>query len=369
MRPPKSALGPDFETLRPMHPSPTSPTFPVYHGLTDRLLTASDPDDTVRHVLAVCSSYAYGDETTVAMIMTRLGLEHCRCVMVREIVSSMFISSTAFVIQSADGRVVIVCYRGTEPTDTIAWTTNLDVDPDRVRYDLTPQPGDESYWVHAGYYRNVRATRFAVIEVLQRAMRGESIFPDDHREALDETVTIEPLEALYVTGHSLGAAMAAMLTVMLRAKGIYAPLASKLKATYSYGQPMIGSRAFAEACDQATFGGTNRPLQSALFRYVYADDIAPHLPPKESGSFGHFGQEFRCERIDKDDGRRPTWVRQEQYSGQTGALGLVFGGLSLLTQEYRRLRRLPLHQSVIDHGPNHYIAALTPPGVRSEFGD
>lgn len=369
MHPPKCALGPDFAKLRPMHPSPTSPTFPVYRELTDRLLTASDPDDAVRHVLAVCSSYAYGDQTTVAMIMTRLGLEHCRCVMVREVVSSMFISSTAFVIQSADGRVVIVCYRGTDPTDLIAWSTNLDVDPDQVRYDLTSEPGDESYRVHAGYYRNVRATRFAVIEVLQRALRGESIFPADHREEPDETAQIEPLEALYLTGHSLGAAMASMLTVMLRAEPSYAPLASKLKATYTYGQPMIGTKAFAKACDEATFGGTTRPLNSALFRYRYADDIAPELPPKESGSFGHFGQEFRCERIDKDDPTRPVWVRQDEYTGQTGALNIIVGSLALLTQEYRRLRRLPLQQSIVDHGPNNYIAALTPPGVRSEFGD
>lgn len=260
-------------------------------------------------------------------------------------------------------------YRGMDIYWWINWMTNLDIDPDQVRYDLTPHPGDESYRVHAGYYRNVRATRFAVIEVLQRAMRGESIFPDDDREELGGTSTIEPLEALHLTGHSLGTAMAAMMTVMLRAKRIYAPLASKLKATYSYGQPMIGTKAFARACDEATFGGTSRPLESALIRYQYADDIAPQLPPKETGSFGHFGQEFRCERIDKDDGRRPTWVRQETYTGQTGALGIAFGGLALLAHEYRRLRRLPLHQSIVDHGPNNYIAALTPPGVRSEFGD
>jgi hypothetical protein len=352
-----------------MHLSATSPTFPVYHGLTDRLLTASDPDDAVRHVLTVCSSYAYGDQTTVAMIMTRLGLERCRVVMVREVVESMFIHSTGFVIQSADGRVVIVCYRGTEPTNLINWLTNLDIDPDVVRYDLTPEPGDEDYWVHAGYYRNVRATRFAVIEVLERALRGESIFPDGDRADLEGPVKIAPMEALYITGHSLGGAMASMLTVMLRAKNIYAPLASKLKATYTYGQPMIGNEAFAGACDEATFGGASTPLKSALFRYVYADDLAPQLPPKEAGEFEHFGQEFRCERIDKDDPRRPTWVRQETNTGQTGALSIAFGSLALLTREYRRLRRLPLQQSIVDHGPNNYIAALTPPGVRSEFGD
>jgi hypothetical protein len=369
MLPPKSALGPDFKALRPLHPSPTSLTFPVYEGLTDRLLTADDPDDTVRHVLAVCSGYAYSDQTTVATMMTRLGLERSRCVMVREVVDAMFICSTAFVIQSEDGRVVIVCYRGTEPASLINWLTDLDIDPGQVRYDLTSQSGDESYRVHAGFYRNVRATRFAVIEVLQRAMQGQSIFPDDDQEKPVETETIEPLQTLYVTGHSLGAAMATMMTVMLRAKGIYAPLAAKLKATYTYGQPMIGTPAFATACTQATFGGTSRPLDSALFRYVYADDLVPQLPPRESGEFAHFGQEFRCERLDGDDENRPTWARHMAPTRQTGALGLAVGGLALVTREIKRLRRLPLHQSVVDHGPQNYIAALTPPHIRSEFGD
>jgi hypothetical protein len=354
----QSALGPAIEDLRPLHPRP------VYDKLTDQLLAPVHPDDTVRHVLAVCSGYAYSDQTTVAMMMTRLGLEHSRCVMVRQVVDAMFICSTAFVIQSADGRVVIVCYRGTEPVNLINWLTDIDVDPDLVRIDLTPQSGDETYPVHAGFYRNVRATRFAVYELLQRALEGRSIFPDDGVKG-DEKATIQPVQALYLTGHSLGGAMAALMTAML-ANPDYAELAAKLRATYTYGQPMIGTPAFANACTQATFGGTSRPLDSALFRYVYADDVVPQLPPRESGSFKHFGQEFGCGR---SDGRRPTWVPQASPTGQTFALGLAIGGLSLVTRQISRLRWLPLNQSIVDHGPHKYIAALTPAGVRSEFGD
>ena len=47
---------------------------PVYPDLTARLAAATTevPDDDLRFVLAVCSSYAYGDVTTVATIMDRL---------------------------------------------------------------------------------------------------------------------------------------------------------------------------------------------------------------------------------------------------------------------------------------------------------
>ncbi len=146
----------------------------------------------VRHVLAVCAGYAYSDEATVAMMMTRLGLERSRCAMVREVVDAMFICSTAFVIQSEDGRVVIVCYRGTEPANLINWLTDFDVEPDQVRYNLDAESGDESYRVHAGFYRNVRATRYAVIEVLQRALAGRSIMSDGGDEAADGA--IQPVE-------------------------------------------------------------------------------------------------------------------------------------------------------------------------------
>lgn len=359
---PHFARGPGYAELRPLHPSATSPTFPVYDGPAERLLSATDPDDMVRHVLAVCAGYAYSDQTTVATMMARLGLAASRLVMVREVVDAMFICSSAYVIQSDGGRVVILCYRGTEPANLINWLTNLDVDPDQVRYDLDSETGDESYRVHAGFYRNVRATRYAVIDLLNLASQGRSIIPGDNAR-------VGRMEALYITGHSLGAAMAAMMTVMLHAKEIYAPIAAKLKATYTYGQPMIGTGPFAAACSRATFGGTTTPLSSALFRYVYADDVVPQLPPRNSGSFAHFGTEFRCSRIGSSRSGQPTWPRQAKPMGQTNLLGVAIGGLALMTRQLTRLRGLPLHQSIVDHGPQNYVAALTPPEVRTEFGD
>lgn len=344
-----------------MHPSPTTAeVFPVYDDLVDRLLVAVHPDDVVRHVLAVCAGYAYSDEATVATMMTRLGLAHNRCVMVREDVDAMFICSTAFVVQSDDGRVVIVCYRGTEPANLINWLTDVDVDPALVRYDLNPARGGQDYRVHAGFYRNVRATRYAVVEILQRALAGKSVLGDDDNVAR--------MEKLFVTGHSLGAAMAALMTVMVRAEDIYAPLAERLAATYTYGQPMLGTPAFAAACERANLDGTAAPLHELLFRYVYADDLVPQLPPRESGAFAHFGREFRADRL--DGGIGPGNWTPHPPTTQTGVFGIGEGFSALLTRQVPLLRRyLHSHQSIVDHGPQNYVAALTPPDRRSEFGD
>jgi len=85
---------------------------PVYPDLVERLAAVpAVPDDMVRFVLAVCSSYAYGDAGTVATMMDRLGLTRNRCRMISEYVDALFLTSTACLIQSHDGRVAILCYR------------------------------------------------------------------------------------------------------------------------------------------------------------------------------------------------------------------------------------------------------------------
>src|SRR6201996_1181549 len=112
---------------------------PVYPDLVDRLATLSTvPDDVVRFVLAVCSSYAYGDVNTVATIMDRLGLTHNRCRMISEYVDALFLTSTAYLIQSQDGRVAILCYRGTPPMSAITWLTDFMTEPVRMSVGAGP---------------------------------------------------------------------------------------------------------------------------------------------------------------------------------------------------------------------------------------
>ena len=72
-------------------------TNPVYPDLVARLASATTPvpDNVVRFVLAVCSSYAYGDVRTVATIMDRLGLTRNRCRLISEYVDALVLTSTA----------------------------------------------------------------------------------------------------------------------------------------------------------------------------------------------------------------------------------------------------------------------------------
>lgn len=342
---------PSFEQLRPLKPL-TTPTFPVYPQLADRLVASeSHPDSTLAHVLATCAGYSYSEADTVAMIMARMGLEGNQCLKIHQSVDPMFISSTAFLIQSDDGRSVILCYRGTEPVNLINWLTDIDVNPEKVKIAFPDAPG--AFDVHAGFYRNVRATRHEVVSALERALKGESVLADGASMP-------NALEALYITGHSLGGAMAALMAVMLMTEPAYTPIAERLKAAYTFGQPMIGTPALAEACEDHPFLGHN------VLRYLYGADVVPQVPPTASGAFAHFGLEYQYER--KGDGGQ--WKHNREPTKQlSNLLELVSLPISFLARQLRVSRNLPFRASIYDHLPHHYIAALTPPDVRSEFGD
>jgi predicted lipase len=263
------AIAPPYATLRPLMPR-KSETFPVYEQLAKRLSEGIDvPDPTVAHVLATAAGYAYSEAATVAMIMARMGLDENHCLKVGQYVDAMFIASTAFLVQSKDGSVVILAYRGTQPTNLISWLTDADVYPDKIAFPFAGT--DKTFAIHAGFYRNVRSTRFEVVAALKRAMEGRSVLDDGRANSAvdplpDGGAMASPMTTLYVTGHSLGGAMAAIMSVMLAVEPEYIEsFGDVFRAAYTYGQPMVGAPDFADECNKDSFlkanGGFKRSWQ------------------------------------------------------------------------------------------------------------
>lgn len=308
--------------------------FPVYPDLVDRLLAPHDGDDgdpTLAHVLATLAGYAYSDSATVATIAARLGLARASCVRVEQFVDAMYICSTAYLLQSRCGRVAILVYRGTEPTNLTSWLGDADVTPAAMvleGHDVRPT-------VHGGFYRNFRVTRWQVMRELERARAGQSLANPDARVE-------HPLEALYVTGHSLGGAMAVLFALAARR--------DELRAVYTFAQPMTIAAPIPAGIE---------PVGARIFRYVLEGDLVPAMPPVGWGEFAHVGREYRY-----GDG---AWSRAGKSTAQlTNLRDIPRTLLGLLTSS---TRRASIMNALDLHGPHRYIDALRPPDRVTEFGD
>jgi len=348
--------GPSFGDLRPGGETiEEGVDFPVYAKLTDRLANPLDtPDDVIRHVMAICCGYGYGDKDVVAMMLARMGLERANLVEITMSVDAMLLRSTAYIVQSSDGRVVILCYRGTPPLDLISWALDAEIEPEKI--DISRQGDSISGDVHGGFYRNMRATRFEVAKVLLRAAAGQPIANEGDGGAM------QPLESLYITGHSLGGAMALLMAISLRKAehgSEYKRLADKLKAVYTFGQPMVASKQLADYLEQDEF------FQDKLVRYIYNRDIIPQLPPL--GDYAHFGREYQYQV------NAAGWYRNEHLTAQLTDRQAWLDVLSTLTSLWKPTRagarfegRTAITERVHDHYPERYVAAAALPG-RTEF--
>ena len=188
---------------------------------------------------------------------------------------------------------------------------------------------------------------------LERALDGRSVRADGAKLE-------HPLEALYLTGHSLGGASAQMLAAMLHLDDAYGPVRDKLRPVYTYGAPMIGNPAFAQGCDRIEF------LNRNLIRYVYASDVVPQVPPTASDRSRTSARSTSSRRrATVEAGAHNATPRRQMRD----ALALLLTPASLLARQMTLTRRIRFSASIDDHLPQYYIDALTPQGVRSEFGD
>ena len=333
----------DLERL-PAHPC--APPFPVYPDLVDALARAHrggavDRGATVAHVLATVAGYSYAGSETFATMISRLGLEAGACVRISQVVEAMFVYSTAYLVQSRCGRVVILSYRGTEPTALGNWLGDADVGSDSSL--LSVAEGVLSPRVHAGFYFNVRATWLGVVEELTRAIAGRSL--------LDPSQAVEhPLESLYVTGHSLGGAMALLFALAAAGCGRHSAITERLRAVYTFGQPMAVCAPVPSWVDEVGL---------KVVRHVRPRDPVPALPPAQWGPFVHVGQEFR---FDGGVWRRSATPVEALVRTKDVAQSML---ALLAPQRQRRSYRY----SVAEHRPQHYIEDLRPRGRVTELGD
>lgn len=151
-------------------------------------------------------------------------------------------------------RSVIVAFRGTQPNQPVDWLSDF-----QSSHETWGHPAGR---VHKGFYEALRA-------VWGHAIAGRDILPG--------RLTARGDRRIWITGHSLGGALAELCAAQASFVS-HVPV----RGVYTFGQPRVGDEAFAQAVHQA--------LGTRIFRFVNDRDIVPRVPFFGMG-FRHYGCE------------------------------------------------------------------------------
>lgn len=172
--------------------------------------------------------------------------------------SLVFQNKSMQVIVGSNKGNVVVAFRGTSNLQDFLIDINF---PKTREY-----PKCTGCLVHEGFYNSWLSVRDPVIAEAQRLVK------------------LEPTAKVFVTGHSLGAALAALCAADLGANtnsyGI------PIEGVYTYGQPRVGNEDFAKFYSNGT---------RVSWRLTHWRDLVPHLPPQDKFvgifNFKHSGTE------------------------------------------------------------------------------
>jgi hypothetical protein len=309
----------------------TAPIKPVRtFGLTPPRLPAFEAvpatapqmyDRRVAYLAAVVSSWAYADAKTMASQLAYYGLPECTVRELQVTNEAMLVVAAAYFVRSKDGRVGVLAFRGTMPSDFINWLTDANTSLTSFQYGK----------VHTGFYENLQPLWGEIANAIDEARKPRHGASDAGQA---------PLENLYITGHSLGAAMAVIAAARIFSAD-YLDWQPLLRGVYTFGQPSVGDGTFA------------RHFESLfpLYRHVYRYDVVPHLPPADVGDFPHFGTEFYSDGALGWEANDPPLTTQCRLVTAAIAVSLA----SFLARRLTFLRSLKLRYSIEDHGPQGYM--------------
>ena len=281
--------------------------------------TAADFDLDVARAMMWMSQLAYETHVpdTIRQVTPLWGLSDVRQ-LIQPVSTTPELTDTRGVI-ARKGRATIVAFAGTDPLHFLNWLNDFTL-------------GKPASPVHAGF-RKAAAAVWADVKATMIAVLADN-------------------SPIFITGHSLGAAIAVNIADFARVE-----LQLKNAQIYLYGCPRTGKADFVTPYND-TFGQTT-------YRLVNGTDIVPTVPPPQL-DFLHVGRYLACERAAKfeaggltgsfgsNDPRADAGLLQQTVS--------LFRGRSLNTRSdlIGFLSSVVIPPGIGDHLPDRYCAALTP---------
>lgn len=111
--------------------------------------------------------------------------------------------------------------------------------------------------------------------------RGRSLAYDDITHEIAVIMHNNPKAKLFITGHSLGGALATLYPIMLHYMG-QTEMFNRIGAVYTFGQPRVGDKDFRKYASDI--------LAEKYYRIVYCNDMVPRIPfDDDMMQFKHFG--------------------------------------------------------------------------------
>jgi len=290
---------------------------PVLGGAFPERKSNTDYDPKWAYALSVLSGWSYAEGQLLADRIQYHGFAGATVTEISVVNPALCIVATAFFVRSRDGRVGVLAFRGTEPTSLMNWLT----DADTTKYVF----GKDGGHVHSGFYANVEALWGDISDLVDPAIRSG-------------------LEELYITGHSLGGAMAVVAAARIfdgSGNDPHGSWRSAIRGIYTYGQPIVGDVGFKNRFDPL-FG-------RFLYRHVYDHDVVPCLPPASvDASFVHFGE--RRAAASAED----TWAINP-IDRRADVLALASIVESFITRRIDAFNGIKAAFSMDDHSPRGYI--------------
>lgn len=222
--------------------------------------TPAPYDRDIAYLLSIISTWCYADKHVLEQVLARKSMAarkpNVHPYKVRN--PALPVDANGYLITFDDGFNVL-CFRGTEPTELLDVLTDALVE--KHIWDT-----DEDEWVHRGFFLSM-----------------DVLWP----ELFDDLSKLEG--DLYITGHSLGGAIAVLAGRRILDSELASP---KLQGVYTFGQPMVGNKRFARQSK-----GLN------LHRHVYDQDVVAYLPPigVGAGDYVHFGNLYEAIKGDNEE--------------------------------------------------------------------